>query len=237
MRATRASFATLTGLLAMVLAGPGCGGSDNGMMDMMGKGCEDGITASKNDFFPLIVGNVWQYLVTYEDQSTGMKRVELIEEMTPAGESAPVVVQRTTKPEGVTVSWLRQEGDRIIRLRQEDYDPSMVLERTTIYDPPVTRFDGSAASIAMDAMFSETYTRTVTDAASMQTVTTITDSTTVLGVDVECNAGWGKLTCLHIKETRVTGGVSSKDFFFARGYGKIVETGGQSEQLVGCTLK
>ena len=58
----------------------------------------------------------------------------------------------------------------------------------------------------------------------------------VLNGDVACPAPWGAVRCLHIRRLTITGGTSVKEYWFARGYGKVREEGGVVEELVGCTL-
>ena len=236
------SFLVIIGLAVLFTAPAGCGGdsgSDDGVVVPSAE-CEDGAMASDDAYLPFSVGNIWRYRVT--DNAGGTpetKRQELEEEMTPPGESEPVIVQRTVKPEGVTVSWLRKVGDTIIRTRQEDYTPDGVLEQVTTYSPARMRFDSTAEHIASGATFTDVYTRVVTDPAGLELSNIeITDAWTVLDVDAQCTTGWGEtLSCLHVRRERIVGGIANKEFFFARGYGKVLELGGQTEELIGCTLQ
>ena len=57
----------------------------------------------------------------------------------------------------------------------------------------------------------------------------------VLGVDVECTSPFGTFECLHLKRTRTAGGAAVKEFWYARGVGKVKETGdNQTELLTDC---
>lgn len=240
------SASIVLALISTAFIALGCGsdgggddddGGDGGVMAME---CEDGVQASDDSFLPFSVGNTWVYQVTKDIASPPEeKRQELEVEEVPPGETEPALLQRTIKPEGTTVSWLRKDGDVIVRVRQEDYDRDGLLEQITTYKPPRIRFDASAERIAAGATFSETYTRLVTDSAGLEISNIeITDAWTIVGADVPCMAGWGEeLSCLHVRRERIIGGVANKEYYFAKGYGKVLESGGQSEELVGCALQ
>jgi hypothetical protein len=213
---------------AVAFSSGGCGGGEEAPL---GGECEAGGRASSDRFLPFDVGNVWRYRVT--DVATGevtTKRQELTE-----GDGT-VIVQLTTKANGSTENVLTLEGDAQVRLQQIDYDSAGVLERTTDYMPSKLRLDESAEATSEGASFTETYSQVVTDAVGTETTTSITEQWTVLGVDVPCSSAFGELSCLHLRRMRTVGGVSDKEFFYARGIGKVLETGGQTEELLGCTL-
>lgn len=231
------SLASIIGILALVGCGGGGDGGDDGIVSME---CEDGAMASDSSFIPFGVGNIWVYdVVTEAGAAPEQKRQTLKEEMTPEGETESVIVQETIKPEGTTVSWLRRDGDIVVRLRQEDIDPVDGLERVTTYDPPKIRFFISADALVTSGGFTDEYTRIVTDPNGVETNREmVRDEWTLVSEDVACNAGFAELSCLHVRRERVLGGISNKEFLFARGYGKVLETvGPRSEQLTGCTLQ
>ncbi|MCG8423018.1 MAG: hypothetical protein MJE77_34365 [Proteobacteria bacterium] len=231
-RWTRAVSGPIGALAAISLVA--CGG--DGAIDS--RECRDGAMASDNSFLPFSVGNTWKYRVTRDvGAQPEEKRQELEEEMIPDGETEPVIVQRTVKPEGATVSWLRKQGDVIVRLRQEDYDPDGVLEQTTVYEPAKIRFDANADHIAEGAVFEDIYKRTVTDPDGiLLSETDITDQWTVVDADAECQLAWATVSCLRLRRVRIVGGIANKEFYFARGYGKVLETGGQTEELTDCAF-
>jgi len=106
-----------------------------------------------------------------------------------------------------------------------------------VYDPPKIRLDGSAERTATGATWSETYTRVVTDAVGIElSRIDITEECSIVGTGVACTTPWGEQQCLHVRRVRTVGGISDKEYFFARGYGKVLETGGQTEELLGCAL-
>ena len=154
-----------------------------------------------------------------------------------------VIVQTTNKANGSTVSALQvvqnATQDAVVRLEQEDRNGAGDLERTTTYDAGQTRLDEHPDRIVLDATWQETYTATTVEATGVPPDTSVerTDTWTVLGVDVDCTSPFGELKCLHVRRVRTVMGTqtSNKEFFFAKGVGKVKEANGsQLEELVGC---
>lgn len=232
-------------LVSAILVVAACGGGgtnedtpDAG--DVHNGDCELGGRASADSYFPFEVGNLWRYEVT---DPTGVdppstKRQEFTDELVPEGETVPVIVQTTIKSNGRTVNWLRREGTAIVRVRQEDYTPEDLLERVTEYQPYRLRIDEDPERLVQDATWDEAYTDIVYDPAGteLQRIDVI-DQWTVLGVDVPCTTPFGQLSCVKLHQNRIQGGIAVKDFYFARGYGKVREEGGQTEEIIGCVLK
>lgn len=227
------------GFVLFMVAACGGGSSSDGDAGSRGAECEQGGMASSNDYLPFEVGNIWRYQVTeVVGQPPETKRQELTEIKTPEGETEPVIVQITTKPNGTTESWFRRQGEVLIRIRQLDYDATGALERSTVYDPYKLRMDESAERTAEGAMWIETYTSIDYDPQGVETSRVeVMDQWTVTGVDVPCDTPWGQLSCLRLHEERLAGGIAVKDFYFARGYGKVREEGSQVEELIGCILE
>jgi hypothetical protein len=230
---------TLASIIA--LAALGCGGNGSvGGADGAPPNVDCEPSASER-YLPFAVGNLWQFRVTdptgVDPQSN--KRQEFSQEYVPEGETEPVIVQVTTKPNGRTENWLRLQGEAVVRLRQQDFDAAELLKRTTVYEPSNLRLDESAAHTSVGATWQETYTDIVTDPQDVElSRAEVIDEWTVVGVDVPCSAPWGALQCLHVRRERLQGGFTIKDYYFARGYGKIREEGsGQIEELIGCSLQ
>lgn len=228
--------------IALLVVVTACGGNGSSAADGSidpGGDCELGGKASSDRYLPFSVGDTWRYRVTdpggADDES--IKRQEYKEEFVPEGETEPVIVQETIKATGRTVNWLRQEGDVIIRLRQEDYDPEDIIERTTVYEPSKLRLDESPEHLAQGATWDDVYTSVVYDPLGDEVDRVeIIDQWTVIDVGVPCNTPWGELECIQIHKERIQGGISVKDYWFARGHGKVREEGGQIEELIGCAL-
>lgn len=186
-------------------------------------------------YLPYEVGMTWSYQVT--DLGSGERKVK---DQSLDGEiddpvHGQVLVQITGKLAGSTRSLLQVNGDRVERFVQEDRDANDGIERTTTYDPPQIRIDESADRITMGATWEETYVETVEEPGTATVMVTNTDSWEVVGVDVTCEVPLGSFECLHFRRTRTEGGLAIKDFYFARGVGKVRETGdNQTEELSAC---
>jgi hypothetical protein len=198
-------------------------------------GAEPSLCGFEDRYLPYQAGYSWNYRVT--DLVTGetpSKTQSLtLETDATFGE---VIIQTTSKATGTTVSALKLDQDAVLRLRQEDRNMVGDLERTTLYDPGQIRLDEAADKLVLGAEWDESYSVEVTDAAGgAPVVTSRTDHWKVLGVDEECSSPLGTFSCLHVQRTRTVGGVSDKEFFFAKGIGKVKEANAnQLEELISC---
>ena len=220
-----------TGVLG-VLVSLGCGGGDEDVGDN-GSTVECGY---EDRYLPYQVGYQWTFRVS--ELSTGDRKTKSQVVMPEISDPVlgTVLVQETSKNNGTTRSLLVRAGDAVRRLRQEDYNAAGELQRTTEYDPGQNRLDEAPANLSVGATWQETYTETEYDGLGVMTsaVTTV-DNWEVLGVDVECTSPFGVFSCLHVRRLRTEGGVADKQFWFARGIGKVREQGpSQIEELTGC---
>ena len=231
----------------------GCGGDGaSGNPDANGDGaagepdahngdCEAGGRAGNDRYLPYDVGNVWRYRVT--KVATGevtTKRQELTETMTPEGETEPVIVQLTTKPNGTAETWNRKGGDVVYRIKQIDRDGTGAIERQNAYTPDRLRLDESAARITDGATWTEEFDSIEYDAVGVETGrVAVTETWTIAGVDEACESPLGTFRCLHVQRTAsdADGGSVMKDYWFARGLGKVREEGDAREELIGCLLE
>lgn len=196
----------------------------------------DCIPGDSDRLLPFAVGNSWTYEVTnidLQETSTKSQSVLRTEEY---DDGMPALVLETSKAEGRTVSALRQVGDALLRLEQEDYDPEGLLERTTVYDPGKIKLDETPARIAQGATFDEVYTATVYDPTGVETSREDrVDQWQVLSTGEPCPGDFADYDCVVIERASV--GTPPKTFWFAAGIGKVQETGGQEERLKACSLE
>lgn len=213
-------------LLSLGLFASGCGDDGGGSASPCG---------FEDRYLPYQPGYSWTYRVTDLVSGETPTKTQSLTTDTDAtlGE---VIVQTTNKAGGITVSALKVEQDAVIRLRQEDRTLAGDLERTTVYAPHQTRLDEAAERLVVGAEWDDVYTATVTDAIGSPAVeTSRSDHWTVLGVDVDCESPLGAFKCLHVRRMRTVGGVSDKEFFFAKGIGKVKEANAsQIEELIAC---
>jgi hypothetical protein len=237
---------TTTTLLALALGAAlasGCGDDTSGGPDGGGNtgDCELGGQASNDRYLPYDVGNVWRFRAT--KVSTGevsTKRTEVTEEITPDGETEPVTVQITTKSNGTTETWQRLDGDVLRRYKQIDYDETGAIERSNVYDPSRVRLDETAAHLADGATWTEEFENIEYDPAGIETGRlVVTETWTILGVDVPCESPLGTFECLHVQRmaSDADGGSVAKEYWYARGLGKVREEGDTIEELLGCLLE
>lgn len=228
------SFALAISVSSMAMA---CGGDNGG--DDAGGGADSGPTDSACGFadryLPFEAGHSWTYRVT----NLGTPEVVTKNQSLTAEndqELGEVLVQVTEKGNGSTVSKFQIEGDAVMRKKQEDLDATGALEKTTTYNPGQLRIDESSERIALGAEWDETYEVVETDATGFELSrgTTI-DHWEVLGVDVDCTSPLGSFKCVHFRRQRTAGGLSDKQYFFAKGIGKVKEVNAnQVEELVSC---
>lgn len=221
--------------LVLISTALGACGGDEGDGGNAADAGPNGPCGFEDRYLPYQPGYSWTYRVTdLSNPGTTTKSQALT--MEDDAELGPVIVQTTTKATGSTVSALRREEDSVLRLRQEDFDELGALERTTVYDPGQNRLDESAENLVMGAEWDDVYTVTVTDeTGQLVSAGERTDRWEVLGVDVDCSTPLGDFTCLQLRRQRIVGGISDKQFFYARGIGKVKEVNAnQVEELVAC---
>ena len=217
--------------VAWVIVLVSCGGSGTDPVP----GDECGFLES-DQFLPFEVGYSWTYQVTDLVTAARSTKTQILESEVDDPEFGIAIVQVTKKSNGETRSLLRRDGDRIVRFTQEDLDQNAVLERRTVYSPERLRIDESPERTTEGVKYSDSYTEVTTDMFGEFSVET-TDDWEVLGVDVECTTALGTFQCLHLSRASVVGGVAVKEFLFARGIGKVRETGdSQTEDLSGCEI-
>lgn len=182
-------------------------------------------------YLPLEHGNTWTYEVT--DLATGSVETKHQEfELATDPVFGEIIIQTTNKSDERIVSALKREGDVVLRLREEHFDLQEFLFDTVTYDPGKSRIDETPAHLIVGAEWDEVYTM---DTLTGGTDIPRTDHWEVLGSDVECGTGFGDLRCLHLKKVRLQGGIRTKEFFFARGVGKVKTVApNEIEELVSC---
>lgn len=199
--------------------------------------CSEGGHATSNRYLPDDVGNSWTYRVDELDGSPpAIKRQRYSEIITPDEETGPVIVQITENASGSTENWLQRQGDKMVRLRQRDFDVTGRLERTTYYRPYRLRLDETPERLVAGARWTENYVREVQDTLGTE-METFSEEWVVTDVNVACPEPWGDVKCLRVEMVRLEGSVSQKIYWFARGYGKIFEEGGTHEELFDCDLQ
>lgn len=213
---------------------PGVGGSP-------GSGGSSGAPAmSRGPLLPWAVGNSWTYRVT-EDGTVTTKRTT-VGALEPVGGSGPnkdkmanlVTTHKDDTGDGVdldeTRSWQALEGERVVRYREQSFSRSTKdLELEEFWDPHKLHVDSSAARVAVNATWLESYKENKLPVGSQPTYDiTTNDRWIVDGVEsVTVPAGTFDAVVLR----KVSGSSAEKKYWYAPNVGKVKETGGQTEEL------
>jgi len=154
------------------------------------------------------------------------------------GAKAGVMANRvtTTKAGGMTVSWQEDTGDGVVRHRE--LDESGANSNDTIYTPSKPRVDETPAHMTPGATWTVAYTEDVTTTNPPGIPPTSVDKTEdwdTVAVDESITVPAGTFCALHVHRISMVGGGigSDKNYWFARGFGKVKEVGdSQIEELV-----
>jgi hypothetical protein len=227
LRAFGVSVGAAAVLVALAL-GSGCGSETDpgtGVVEPQG-----------TRLLPLAVGATWTWRVsgdaTYDKTST----VEALENVGGAKDGVMAYRVRTTDPEGDTVSWQQDTGTAIIRHREQAFSASDKMLSDQIYTPGKLRIDESEARIAVGSTYVETYTEVETNPdTGEQKSTTKTEQWTVEAVDEPLAVPAGTFKTIRVRRTGTEEGSSDKRYWFARGIGKIKESGKKTEELASFT--
>jgi hypothetical protein len=138
----------------------------------------------------------------------------------------------TEKADGAdeTRSWQGKDGDRIVRFREQSFSASTgALSQEEHWDPPKLRVDGSPEHTAEGAEWLEIYEETKVPASGAAgPPAEARDLWTVLSAAEVVTVPAGTFTAVVLQ--KVGGG--TKRYWYARGVGKVKETGTQTEELV-----
>lgn len=224
--------------LALALAIGACG-NGSGDDDDVADAAVDVCGFASDRYLPYEVGFTWEWRVTDLTSGAVETKSQVVQESrNHPDDGLPMLVQLTQKGGGSTENWMRMDGDALVRLQQLDYNALDQLLRSTVYDPSAIRLDETPARLAEGTTFTESYTEIEYDSTGTETRrASVTEEWEVVGVDVACDAPLGAFECLHVSRTRTAGGIAQKQYWFARGVGKVREEGGQIEQLTACSTQ
>lgn len=183
-------------------------------------------------YFPLKIGASWTYTVTETGKPTTEKSntVEALEDVGDRKAGVKAYRLRTTKPDGPTVSWQEDQCPTIVRHREQSFDAQNVMVTDQFFVPSKLRVDESAAHLVVGATWTNSYTEVEVDKVTGQTATKSKDETwKVEAVDESVTVPAGTFSALRVRKT--TSGAADKTFWFAKGVGKLKETGEQTEEL------
>jgi hypothetical protein len=211
-------------------------------LSLLACGADDGVTPAGPDagpggcevptsmrLHPLLVGATWTYSISEPDVPARSKTatIEALEDVGDRKAGTIAYRQRTEKLDGVTVSWNEDRCTSVVRHRERNYDLGNLEESDQFYQPSKLRVDESRAA---GATWTMSYTELEVDPATGIAVTIAKDEVwSVVSTSESVTVPAGTFDTVHLR--KVTSGAAEKDYWWARGVGKVRETGEQTEVL------
>ncbi|KAB2909160.1 MAG: hypothetical protein F9K40_04005 [Kofleriaceae bacterium] len=195
-------------------------------------------TPATERYLPLVVGASWTYDTSDMGAPTVVKTstVEALEDVGDRKTGVTAYRVRTEKSgtSGDVVSWQEDRCTSIVRHREQSFDLADQLLTDQFYVPGKLRVDETAEHTVVGATWTTAYTEVEVDPI-LGTKTVSKDETwTIEAVDEMVTTPAGTFTCLRVR--KMTSGNADKTYWFAKGFGKIRETGEQEETLTGYTI-
>jgi hypothetical protein len=220
-------------VLALALAA--CGGNnpgddDGGAVDAPNIDCSSPPDLS-NMLYPWKVGTTWTWLLSDPNSSTTMVNDTTVESYEAVPGRADKCAFKVTgeKLFGNTLSWDDYEGDIGVRYFQSDFDQGGGHVDDQAEDPYRLKADETPAHLTQGATYSETFDETTTDSTGTTTRAKQEDWE-VVSMSESVTVPAGTYDTVHLRRTNHADPTKIKDFWFARGVGKVKETGGEQDQ-------
>lgn len=186
-------------------------------------------------YLPWSAGAVWSYKLTDPDGILPAQTGQLTTLTGPVDVGGPLagtmaLVAHTDQMVGSKDVYEAVQGDLDVRYRTDFFDDNHTLTDTEYDAPYRLKLDESPAHTAANAAWSVTFTETATPAGGQPTTRTRTDQWRVINPAEQLTVIAGTYTTLHVRRTSSSGSI--QDYWYARGVGKVKETGGgQDEEL------
>ncbi|HUQ08533.1 MAG TPA: hypothetical protein VM261_38845 [Kofleriaceae bacterium] len=228
-------------LIAMFAAAALAACGDDAPPDGGDGGMEECLAPAADRYLPLAVGASWTY-DTLDSSMTNpvtivkTSTVEALEDVgdRKAGVTAFRVRTGKSGTSGDVVSWQEDRCTSVVRHREQQFDVNDTLLTDQFYVPGKLRVDETPEHLSVGATWTTAYTEVEVDPI-LGTQTVSKDETwTVQAVDEMVTTPAGTFTCLKVG--KATSGSAAKTYWFARGVGKIQETGEQTETLTAFTV-
>jgi hypothetical protein len=229
-----ASFTLAVALVAAPLAA--CGGDDGTPVgpDAGEVGCQTPIAMRLQ---PLVMGATWTYAIS-EPMKPARNKTSTIEAFEDIGDRKAGTSgwrQRTEKLDGVAVSWSEDRCTSVVRHREKSFDDQNVLQSDQFYQPSKLRVDETPAHLATGATWTVSFTEVeVNPTTGMATLVSKDENWSVVSANESITTAAGTFETVHLH--KLTSGAAEKDYWYARGVGKIKETGEQTEELTSYSI-
>ena len=215
--------------------GAGAGGAAGSM-----GGAGGAPPSTDGSLFPIATGNSWSFRTTNAGVVGNKTQTVMAMEMVGGtGPNATMMAYHlvTIKDDGAdkTESWQAEVDGKIVRFHERSYSASTGdLELEEHWDPYKLRIDGTR--LMPGAMYTEQYSETKLAVGMAPATATSSDTWKVISEAESVTVPAGTFSAVVIE--KVGGPSSSKRYWFARGIGKVKETGGsQTEELTSYTVK
>jgi hypothetical protein len=194
-------------------------------------------------YLPLSVGARWGWRVSdAATGATGMTQswIEALDTLTGTKAGITAFRVRSTTLTGGTLNWQQDIGTTVVRHREQFFDLTGAVKSSFEMAPSQLRLDETPAHLTGGATWKEniTLTRTLPGGAPVTAAVVVTWTVDAVGESVTVPAG--TFSCLRVHRVEPpsaadpTGG--DNVFWFARGVGKVKETGPQLHELLGYSI-
>jgi hypothetical protein len=213
-----------------------------------GGGTSGAIIDGTGSYYPLAVGNSWTFQETATDGTVSSEVVSVVAQEMVGGTGPNAALTAFRVVTGNKVNDPNGDSDweaevqtpdlRVVRYREVNVGEGKGLEKNEAYwDPPRLRCDEAADRIIASASWEEDpYTEYDTDVDSDadggtfipdggMTSSVEDDIWSVIGVDETVTVLAGKFKTLHVKRINKDSSDGVKEFWFARGVGRVKEIG------------
>lgn len=198
---------------------------------------------STEPLLPWAMGSSWTYRVTSGGMSSlKTTTIGALEKVGGTGPNADSMAFHVTTAKGAgsndhTESWQAidpSSPDRVLRYREQSFSAMTGnLQQEEHWAPAKLHADGSAEHTKKGATWEEAYSETKLVVGMPPVTKDVSDGWSVVDDDETVTVPAG--TFQHVVHLRKVGS-STKDYWYARGVGKLKETGTQTEELTEYTL-
>lgn len=238
--ASVASGGSATGGAPAASGGNSTGGaasSAGGAAPSTGGASSAGAPVTDSSLLPWKVGNSWTYQVTASGVvSSKVTTVEAAEAVGGSGPNQAVMAFRVVTRKGAagadeSVSWQAPVGDKVVRYREQSYGAMTgMLQLEEHWTPYKLHVDYGPAHVLAGATWVEQYTETKLPVGAQATSASTGDTWAVTAASQSVTVPAGTFNAVVFQKT--SGGGSAKTYWYARGVGKVKESGAsQVEEL------
>jgi len=203
-------------------------------------------TASGSSFEPCAAGATWSYSTDDVDSDGGVfsgTKTVTCERMEPVPGRAAITAWRIhTVVPGIDaqeqLTWQFENAAAIVRYRDDIYAAggTTTLLSSSVYAPAKGRVDLATGHLETGAIYSETFTETVTDVGPTGNSTSSSSKSyewKVVDANEAITVPAGTFKALHLQKFNGNSKALDKDYWFVRGVGKVKETSeaGRTELL------